>query len=181
VKLRSAASEKLKLTKRPFLHDMNNNDILRRLRYAFDFSNKQSVELFGLDPSSTAAISMTSFKAKLAKEDEEDFSPCSDLELKAFLDGLIVLKRGLRELLGPPTDANYRLTKNDILKKLRIAMNFKEQDMLDTLKSGGSKLSKAELSALFRNPKHKHYRACGNQVLRNFIKGLTLNLRNETA
>jgi len=58
-------------------------------------------------------------------------------------------------------------------------MSFKEQEMLTTLEQGGSSLSKGELGALFRNPGHKHYRSCGNQVLRNFIKGLTAQLRNE--
>lgn len=161
---------------------MNNNDILRRLRFAFDFSNKKSVELFNLDPSSKAKMSQAEFILRLSKDDEDGFIACTDTELCAFLDGLIVSKRGLRSPAPEPATKpeDYRLSKNDILKKLRIAMNYKEQEMLDTLKSGGSELSKSELSALFRNPNHKHYRACGNQVLRNFIKGLTLQLRNES-
>ncbi|MCH2191055.1 MAG: DUF1456 family protein, partial [Gammaproteobacteria bacterium] len=48
-----------------------------------------------------------------------------------------------------------------------------------TLELGGTKLSKGELGALFRKPGHKHYRECGNQVLRNFIKGLTEQIRGE--
>jgi len=75
---------------------------------------------------------------------------------------------------------NLRLHKNDILKKLRIAMSFREQEMLATLEQGGTSMSKSELGALFRNPGHKHFRGCGNQVLRNFIKGLTLQLRADT-
>ena len=56
---------------------------------------------------------------------------------------------------------------------------FREEDMLETLEMGGTKLSKGELGALFRKPGHKHYRECGNQVLRNFIKGLTEQIRGE--
>ena len=41
----------------------------------------------------------------------------------------------------------------------------------------GFPLSKPELSALFRQPDHKNYRACGDQLLRNFLKGLTARLR----
>lgn len=158
---------------------MTNNDILRRLRFAFDFSDARSVELFSLDPNSSVDISKSDFLARINKEDEPDFVACSDLELTAFLDGLIVSKRGLREphIATPPKPADLRISKNDILKKLRIAMNYREQDMLDTLKTGGSELSKSELGALFRKPGHKHFRACGNQVLRNFIKGLTEQLR----
>ena len=159
---------------------MTNNDILRRLRFAFDFSDIRATELFSLDPNSTVSIKKPDFKARICKEDDNDFVECSDTELRAFLDGLIVSKRGLREPSSSPVKPatpDLRLTKNDILKKLRIAMNFKEQDMLTTLKNGGTEMSKSELGALFRKPNHKNYRACGNQVLRNFIKGLTEKMR----
>jgi uncharacterized protein YehS (DUF1456 family) len=165
---------------------MNNNDILRRLRYAFDFSNKHTTELFSLDPNSSAELSQSQLLQRLAKEEDAEFTECTDSELAAFLDGLIVSKRGLRE---PPKGTalasvasnipvTFRLSKNDILKKLRIAMNYREKEMMAALKAGGSTLTKSELGALFRNSQHKHFRACGNQVLRNFIKGLTLSLRD---
>ena len=157
---------------------MTNNDILRRLRYAFDFSDQQTVELFALDPNSSVKLDKAELLHRLCKSDDAQFVACSDIELSAFLDGLIVFKRGLKETPSPqqkPID--FRLGKNDILKKLRIAMAFQEQQMLDTLNNGGTKLSKSELGALFRKPNHKHFRACGGQVLRNFIKGLTTALR----
>ena len=158
---------------------MTNNDVLRRLRFAFDFSNKEAVTLFSLDPSSTIKMDQANFLTRLAKEDDDDFQACSDAELCAFLDGLIVSKRGLRDGVKamPPKPDDFRMSKNDILKKLRIAMTFQEQQMLYTLAQGGTTLSKSELGALFRNPTHKHFRSCGNQVLRNFIKGLTVELR----
>jgi len=160
---------------------MNNNDILRRLRFAFDFSNKNAVALFTLDPSSTSQMTQSGFLKRLAKDDDDDFVECSDAELCAFLDGLIVFRRGLREPAPEPATKpdNFRMSKNDMLKKLRIAMSFREDEMLSTLVQGGTNMSKSELGALFRNPSHKHYRACGNQVLRNFIKGLTMQLRDE--
>ena len=159
---------------------MTNNDILRRLRYSFDFSNSQAAKLFSTDPASSEDVSDKLFESLIAKEESDTYVECSDAQLASFLDGLIVSRRGLREPLPPKVDkpGDFRLSKNDVLKKLRIAMNFREQDMLDTLKLGGSDISKGELGALFRNPQHKHYRACGNQVLRNFIKGLTEKLRN---
>ncbi|MBX2847309.1 MAG: DUF1456 family protein [Acidiferrobacterales bacterium] len=160
---------------------MTNNDILRRLRYAFDLSDQMAIKLFSLDPNSVVEIDKPGFSNRICKEDGTDYQACSDLELAAFLDGLIVSKRGLRAPPAgqspTPRPTDFRLSKNDILKKLRIALNFKEQDMLDTLKIGGSELSKSELGALFRKPGHKHYRSCGGQVLRNFIKGLTITLR----
>jgi len=158
---------------------MTNNDILRRLRYTFDFSNSQAAKLFASDPASSTEVSVATFESLIAKEEDPQYAECSDAQLACFLDGLIVSKRGLREPPLPIVDKadDFRLSKNDILKKLRITMNFREQEMLDTLTAGGSDMSKGELGALFRNPKHKNYRACGNQVLRNFIRGLTLQLR----
>ncbi len=155
---------------------MTNNDILRSLRFAFDFSDKKAVELFSKDPNSVAKINKAEFQARIAKEEDANYIECSDGELGAFLDGLIAHNRGLQEGKAP-TPPISRLTKNDVLKKLRIALNYREEDMLATLKSGGTTLSKSELSALFRKPQHKHYRSCGNQVLRNFIKGLCVKLR----
>ncbi|NND82043.1 MAG: DUF1456 family protein [Gammaproteobacteria bacterium] len=159
---------------------MTNNDILRRLRYAFDLSDAQAAEYCSLDPSSTAAMDKAAISARLLADDDENQVPCSDPELCAFLDGLIVARRGLREgvIATPPKPADFRLSKNDILKKLRIAMGFREAEMLDTLSAGGVELSKSELGALFRSPGHKHYRTCGNQVLRAFIKGLTASQRS---
>jgi len=158
---------------------MNNNDILRRLRYAFDFSDKKSTNLFKIGSNSVIEISQAQFNQLIRKEDDKDFLECSDQHLAAFLDGLIIDRRGAREPKPgekplPPVE---RISKNDILKKLRIALNYKEEDMLGTLKNGGSNLSKGELSAFFRKPGHKHYRQCGSQVLRNFIKGVTMKLR----
>lgn len=127
-------------------------------------------------------MTQAAFMLRLSKDDDEDFIACSDTELCAFLDGLIVSKRGLRSPAPEPATkpADFRISKNDILKKLRIAMEFREEQMLATLLQGGSALSSSELGALFRKPGHKHYRACGGQVLRNFIKGLTQQLRDET-
>ena len=158
---------------------MNNNDILRRLRYALDLSNAEAAALSSKDPASSIPIDQAGFARRILKQEDEDYVACTDIELNAFLDGLIVANRGLRE---PPLAArqfpdDFRLSRNDILKKLRIALNLKEDDMLEILAQGGTKLSKSELSAFFRKPGHKHYRACGNQVLRNFLAGLTGRLR----
>ena len=70
------------------------------------------------------------------------------------------------------------LTNNGILKKLRIALKFREDEMLSTLKLAGMSLSKSELSALFRKEGQRHYKECGDQILRNFLKGLTTRLRD---
>jgi len=56
--------------------------------------------------------------------------------------------------------------------KLKIALNLKAEDVLAIMDLAGFPMSKPELSAFFRRPDHKHYRACQDQILRNFIKGV---------
>jgi len=158
---------------------MNNNDILRRLRYALDISNPTMIEIFKLSGCSIEQPTLLKF---LKKEEEEDFIACSNPLLSFFLDGLIIHKRGRRESdTGEPPKPDASLDNNAILKKLRIALDLKEDDMLAVMKLAGVTLSKSELSALFRNKGHKHYKECGDQFLRNFLQGLTVRHRSSSS
>ena len=116
----------------------------------------------------------------MGKENDEGALDCPDEILAVFLDGLIIDRRGPPKTEAAPRDELIALTNNMVLKKLRIALNLQEGDMLKILATGGSTLSRGELSALFRRPEHKHYRMCGDQVIRNFLKGLTLKLRGSS-
>lgn len=69
------------------------------------------------------------------------------------------------------------MTNNDILKKLRIALKLRDEDILEILSLVDFKLSKAELTALFRNEDHPNYKECGDQLLRNFLNGLIIYKR----
>jgi len=89
-----------------------------------------------------------------------------------------VHKRGRRESdSGEPPKPDASLNNNAILKKLRIALDLKEDDMLAIMKLAGVVISKSELRALFRNKGHKHFKECGDQFLRNFLQGLTIRNR----
>ena len=158
---------------------MNNNDILRRVRYALDISNPGMIDIFRL---SGCTLELPTLLKLLKKEEEDDFISCSNPLLSFFLDGLIVHKRGRREgddVQPPKPDAS--LNNNAILKKLRIALDLKEEDMIAIMKLAGVTISKSELSALFRNKGHKHYKECGDQFLRNFLNGLTVRYRGTSA
>ncbi|MCG8564201.1 MAG: DUF1456 family protein [Desulfobacterales bacterium] len=146
---------------------MDNNDILRRLRYAFDFSDGEMAAIFG---HSGTTISRDQVAAWLKREEDPEFMPCRDKALARFLNGFIIDRRGRRD--GPQPPAEKRLTNNLILVKLKIALALKAEDVLALLKLAGMTLGKAELSALFRKPGHKHYRLCKDQILRNFLTGL---------
>jgi len=69
------------------------------------------------------------------------------------------------------------MTNNDVFKKLRVALMLRDDDILEILKLVDFKVSKSELSALFRKEDHPNYVECGDQILRNFLNGLVIHLR----
>jgi uncharacterized protein YehS (DUF1456 family) len=69
------------------------------------------------------------------------------------------------------------LTNNDILKKLRVALSFRDTDIMECLELADFKITKSELSAFFRKEDHPNYVECGDQVLRNFLNGLIIKNR----
>ncbi len=158
---------------------MTNNDILRRLRYTFDFDDSAMIALFVL---AGREVSRAEISDWLKKDDDPLFQMCIDELLAAFLDGVIKDMRGQKEeeQEGEPVKFEGRLTNNMILRKLRIALNLQSNDMLRILSSVNFIISKHELSAFFRKVGHKHYRECKNQVLRNFLSGLQLKYRDIT-
>ena len=115
----------------------------------------------------------------LKKEEEEGFSECADTLLDSFLDGFIIKNRGKQEPKPgqKPFPKPEKLTNNIILKKLRIALELKDVDILEILDSAKFKVTKTELTALFRREGHKNYKECGNQFMRNFLVGLALKFR----
>ena len=151
---------------------MKNNDILRRLRYVFDFNDTKMIAIFH---QADLSVNREQVSAWLKKDDAEDFLNCNDLTLASFLNGLIVELRGKRE--GPMPKAETKLNNNIILKKLKIALAFQAEDVLRVLSLAGFRLSQHELSAFFRKPDHKHHRQCKDQVIRNFLQGLQQELR----
>jgi uncharacterized protein YehS (DUF1456 family) len=152
---------------------LTNNDVLRSVRYALDLSEPTLVEIFKLGGHAIERDAVAHF---LQKEDEAGYVACDDAAMMPFLNGLVIYKRGMSEQ-APEPDQPTRLTNNIILKKLRVAFELKEDDMHAILAQVEFPVSKPELSALFRKPGHKNYRACGDQLLRNFLKGLSLRLR----
>ena len=156
---------------------MIHNDIIRSLRYTLDISD---AEVAGIIRLSGHDISPEEVKRFLKKEGEEDYVECKAKIAGYFLDGLIIKNRGKRET--GPDDGQVKksaehLTNNDILKKIRIAMNLMEDDILEIFSLAGYDISRGEITALFRKKGHKHYRDCGDQILRNFLRGLTLKIR----
>jgi uncharacterized protein YehS (DUF1456 family) len=149
---------------------MENNGVLTRLRYAL---NLPDTKVAAMIRQAGIPIDDADVPRMLKNEFAEDFLPCPNRVLGGFLDVLI------RERRGPPPPGaerapdNENLTNNDILKKLRVAFKLSEDDVERALALGDMRLSKPELRALFRSPGQTNYRACGDQVLRKFLVGLT--------
>jgi uncharacterized protein YehS (DUF1456 family) len=151
---------------------MTNNDILRRIRYTFDFSDSKMITIFGLADHKVTRAQISDW---LKKNDDPAFQKCSDTWLAIFLNGLINDKRGKKE--GARPEPETHLTNNMIFMKLKIALNLKAEDVLEIMALADLKISKHELSAFFRKPGHKHFRECQNQILRKFLKGVQLKYR----
>jgi uncharacterized protein YehS (DUF1456 family) len=154
---------------------MINNDVLRSVRYMLDLSDAEVAEIARL-PRADFPIEAADVRAFLKKDDEDGYVECSDEVLAHFLDGLIIFRRG-RDESAPPRAVERRVTNNMVLKKLRVAFQLQDADMHRIFEDAGFAVSKPELSALFRQQEHRNYRPCGDQMLRNFLRGLTLRLR----
>lgn len=154
---------------------VNNNDVLRRLRYTFDLGDQEVIDLFG---SGGLVVTRELISNLLKKDDDPNHAPCSNVQLAAFLNGLIVKKRGPKEGEQGPPVSETELTNNTKLRKLKIALNLDDTAMLEIMDLAGMPLSRAELSALFRKPGHKHFRECQDQLLRNFLRGLQMKFRD---
>lgn len=153
---------------------MNNNDILRRIRYTFELSDSKMMALFA---SGGDEVTRSEISDWLKKEDDPAFQECSDEQLASFLNGFINDKRGKKD--GPQPPPEKRLNNNIIFRKLKIALNLQADEVLELVNQGDLDISRHELSAFFRKYGHKHYRACKDQVLRNFLNGVQLKYRNE--
>jgi uncharacterized protein YehS (DUF1456 family) len=153
---------------------MDNNDILRRLRYTFSFDDRQMIAVFAKADRDVTRGQVSDW---LKRDDDPAFVGLEDVQLATFLNGLIVHHRGKRD--GPTPEVERRLNNNIVFRKLKIALNLKSDDILGLLSRAESRVSKPELSALFRKPGHKNYRECKDQILRHFLKGLQLEHRAE--
>jgi len=148
---------------------MNNNDVLRRVRYTFDFSDSKMMEIFEL---ANHTITRSQLSNWLKKDDDPENEKLYDKYLAIFLNGFIIEKRGKRE--GDQPIPEKSLNNNIIFRKLKIALNLKSEDILEILKLADMRISKHELSAFFRKPTQSQYRLCKDQFLRNFLFGLQL-------
>jgi uncharacterized protein YehS (DUF1456 family) len=156
---------------------MNNNDYVIRLRYALDIKDEDLLIIFGLGG---VSLELTQLR-ELLKRQETDDNPEEKLathDLEAFLNGLIIWKRGVKPGVEPTFIMTTRGTVNNVfLKKVKIALGLTSDDLQDIFKLAKFKVSNSELTDLLRKKGHRNYKPAGNQFVRNFLQGLTAKYR----
>lgn len=153
---------------------MNNNDVLRKIRYTFNYSDDQMMSIF---KDGDLEIDRALLSNWLKPDDAEDFKGIYDKQLAHFLNGFIIRHRGRKE--GDLPKAEKTLNNNIILRKLKIALNLKVEDIVNILSDVDIRVSKHEISAFFRKPGQSQYRLCMDQFLRNFLMGMQLRYRKD--
>lgn len=145
---------------------------MRRVRYIFDIKDTEIIEYFG---TYKKEISRSQLDKWLLKDDHPDQVSLYDIDLAIFLNGFISAKRGQKE--GELPKPEKTLNNNIILRKLKIALNLKDVDIIEIMDKADMRISKPELNAFFRREDHKHYRRCLDQFLRSFLQGCQIKYK----
>ena len=151
---------------------MNNNDVIRRVRYTFNFSDDKMIEIFGL---AEVEVTRAQVSEWLKKDEDPNFKGIYDKDLASFLNGFINLRRGKKE--GPQPKPEKTLNNNLILRKLKIALNLRDDEMVEIFDLVDMRISKHEINAFFRKPTQSQFRFCKDQFLRNFLYGIQKKYR----
>ena len=188
---------------------MDNNETMRRLRWALSLDDREAARLMALGGLDAAPEEASAWRRR---EDDDGVAPCPDAAVAALLDGLVRDRRGppptasgdapgapdAADARPPPAPA--RMDNNAVLKALRIALQLRGEDIAELVRAGtranGANaahrgppgatpssveptLSASEIGSLLRRPGTRNYRRCGDQVLRRFLAGLALRERGE--
>lgn len=153
---------------------MRNDDIIKSIRYILDLPDATIAEILKLADYQPKRSEIEFIFDESWPEGEK---PDTTHELTAyFLDGLIYYRRGKSDK-HPPRPISVPVTNNIVLKKLRVAFKLREDDIVRLIRKGGLRMTSSEVNAFFRKPNSRNFKKCGDQVLRYFLKGLTMTHR----
>jgi len=147
---------------------VSTNEILYRIQKSLNLSLDDMLEAYKLED---YKMKDSHLNALLKRRLDKGFELCSYEELGVFLDGFITLKRG-QSPKKENDDKTVELTNNLILKKLRIALELKENEIEIIFGLADMELSKQELKSLFRKENHKNFKKCSGELLLSFLEGL---------
>ncbi len=154
---------------------MTKNSILKSIKKSLNFNDNVMLKVYQLV---NYKVTIEDVKDVLREEGDPKFILLNDEALKLFLDGLIVYERGSINKKHSQ-DKDVILTNNMILKKLRIAFDLKDDDMVRVFSLADINISKSELTPYFRKEGHKNYKQFSESHLKSFIKGYKVFLTVE--
>jgi len=147
---------------------MQINDILFKIKTALSLSEKEIIEAYRLV---NFIITEERVSNVLKRHQDKGYEEATYEELGLFLDGLVILKRG-ENSKKVESDELVELSNNLILKKLRVAMNLKESELVIIFALAEVTLTKRQIGSLFRKEGGKNFKTCSDELLIAFIDGL---------
>ena len=147
---------------------MQINDILFKIKTALSLDNKSIIEAYALVNYEMSEEYLVNI---LKKHQDKGYEEATYEELGLFLDGLVILKRGPSDKV-PTEDDVVELTNNLILKKIRVAMELKEAELVILFALAEVTLTKRQIGSLFRKEGTKNFKACSDELLMAFLDGL---------
>lgn len=147
---------------------MNHNDVLHELMTALKLDDSAVAGLMARGGQPVDAAAVAAFRIRRG---DEGAVAMSDDQLRAFLNALIVERRG-PSTSPMPTPPPGPMRNNEVLKKLRIAFELKEEGMRAAFAAGGAEFTKGSFNALFRKKGHRNYRECSDALLGQFLAGI---------
>jgi uncharacterized protein YehS (DUF1456 family) len=146
---------------------MINNYVLKEIVKALDLNGIEVMKIYQLVDKK---ITIEDVIDVLREEHDPEFILLNDDGFLLFLDGLIIDRRGSTDK-KPLRFTKVKVTNNLILKKLRVAFDLKDEDMVEIFSHENFEISKSELTPYFRKKGHKNYKQCSEAMLKSFIKG----------
>ena len=147
---------------------MQINDILFKIKTALSLDNEAIIKAYTLVEYEMSQERLTDI---LKKRQDKGYAEATYEELGLFLDGLILLKRG-KASSTKDEDEVFELTNNLILKKLRVALELKEAELVILFALAEVTITKRQIGSLFRKEGGKNFKACSDELLLSFLEGL---------
>jgi uncharacterized protein YehS (DUF1456 family) len=150
---------------------MNHNDVMRSLRYMLKANDQKMAEIIGLAGLEVNAEAIAGY---VKKEEEPGFVRCPDKVMAYFLDGLVIFAR------QATTAARHsrRAAGDQQHHPQEAARGLRAEGRRPARDPQGGQLPGVQARTERAVPQGRphNYRPCGDQLLRNFLKGLTLRV-----
>ncbi len=148
---------------------MTNNETLRLIQASLQLEATDIERIFQASGHVPASAEQSGYFLDASMEGHV---ACPNIALAAFLEGLILDRRGPNpKKPGPPQLTDSALDNSDVLKKLRIALDMLHTDVVATLSRVGVNPTKSDVADWFRAKGHVQYRSASDAVLRYFLTG----------